>query len=314
MKEINIIPTDRLAGPPEIKKSGIITAHGSEMSLFIYRGRLMYLDASNCCVTDYFTKQEYAPIPDKKGTYFMQAFCDNDVVYAFATVNNLVYCFSTEDLEHWTEGKVVLEFPQNFELFNTSVCKDEHGYKMAIEAAAASDDPHPGRETERVSEPNPWIGEKFTEFFASADDIWHFNLLPFENSYTKERYNACPSFRYYNGYYYMICLEALPCYRFAPYIYRTADFETWEIGFYNPLFIPSREDLYPKEGVILPEEVKAAPFKYINTNNSDVDICEFEGKTYIVYCTGNQGITWGGVNCEAVYDGPLGEFLEANFS
>ena len=51
----------------------------------------------------------------------------------------------------------------------------------------------------------------------------------------------------------------------------------------------------------------------MDINNSDVDLCEYEGKTVIVYCSGNQGVTWGGMYCEAVYDGPLDEFLRANF-
>ena len=54
-------------------------------------------------------------------------------------------------------------------------------------------------------------------------------------------------------------------------------------------------------------------FTHLNTNNSDVDLCEYNGKTVIVYCSGNQGVTWGGMYCEAVYDGPLDEFLRANF-
>ena len=314
MQEIRF-PTQRskLNGPPVITKNGIITSHGSEMSLFVYRGRLMYLDAGHCCVTDYFTGEVHAPVPDTMGTYFMQGFCENDTVYAFATKANSVYCFVTEDLEHWSAGEVVLTFPDNFELFNTAVCRGDHGYVMAIECGAASDAPHPGRETARVDKPNPWIGVKFTEFFAVSDDLLHWTLLPFEKSYTKERYNACPALKYCEGYYYMFCLEALPCYRFAPYVYRTADFETWEIGYYNPLFTASREDLYAKDGVVIDAEQLAEAEYHLNTNNSDLDLCEYNGKTYIVYCSGNQGVTWGGLNCEAVYDGVLSEFLKDQF-
>lgn len=315
MKEINIpTPSAELRGYPKITKSGIITAHGSEMSLFIYHGKLMYLDASNLCAVDYFTGEKHASIPDGLGTYFAQAFCENDVVSVFATKDNHVYRFVTEDLEHWTDGEIVVTFPDIFELFNTAVCKGEDGYIMAIECAAANDDPFPGRETERVNKPNPWIGEKFTEFFASSKDLKNWELLPLEKSYTQARYNACPALKYCEGYYYMFCLEAMPCYRFAPYIYRTKDFETWELGYYNPLFVPSQEDYEPKAGVSISEAVIAENRRHVNTNNSDLDLCEYEGKTYIVYCSGNQGVTTGGLNCEAVYDGPINEFLKANFS
>ena len=111
----------------------------------------------------------------------------------------------------------------------------------------------------------------------------------------------------------MICLESLPCWRWAPYIYRTKDFETWEVGFYNPMFIPSREDLTVKEGYTVPESKLNMMLMNLTTNNSDVDLCEFEGKTYIVYATGNQGRTSGSCVAEITYDGPLDEFLKANF-
>ena len=53
--------------------------------------------------------------------------------------------------------------------------------------------------------------------------------------------------------------------------------------------------------------------KGIIVNNSDVDLCEYEGKTYINYLGGDQGNSWCGLLCEAIYDGPLDEYLKANF-
>ena len=309
MREVLFPPIDTLQGPPLIRKSGIITDHGDEMSLFVYKDRLMYMDAGHVRCVDYFTGEAYAPIPDTKGTYFLSAYCEKDTVYAFATRENAVYRFVSSDLIHWTEGEIVLTFPENFELFNTSVCKDEEGYTMAIEAGGADD-----RFPDRKDRPNPYIGRRFTEFFARSQDLHTWTLLPFENGYTMLRYNACPALRYCEGYYYMICLEELPLRRYAPYIYRTKDFEIWEIGFYNPLFVPGREDLMPKPGAVLSPEYLADNFRHLNTNNSDVDLCEYNGKTYIVYCSGNQGATWGGQNCEAVYDGSLEDFLKANFT
>ena len=49
----------------------------------------------------------------------------------------------------------------------------------------------------------------------------------------------------------------------------------------------------------------------LNINNSDVDLFEFEGKTHIFYASGDQ-MTYSFL-CEAVYDGPPEEFLEAFF-
>ena len=313
MREIIFPSCNAIKGPPTIKKNGIIYPEGSEMSVFVHKGRLKYLvnhwkefyeNLGTASIGDYVTREECPHFGGDAGFY--SVYCENDTVYSFATRQNKVYMYVSTDLEHWTEGKVVLTFPENFKLFNTAVCKGDDGYVIAVEGGYAN-----GEDGKDL--PNEYIGCGFTEFFAKSKDLEEWELMPFENAYTKERYNACPALEYYDGYYYMICLEALPALRYAPYIYRTKDFETWELGFYNPLFVANREDLTPKEGVFIPQDMLDDNFKHINTNNSDIDLCEFEGKTYIFYCSGNQGNTWGGLYCEAVYDGPLNEFLKANF-
>ncbi len=317
MGEIRFPKIEKLQGAPNIVKSGILTFCGGECSVFVRRGRLMRLenewdgfqDVSGPCAVlrDYFTNELQAVIGDGVAMFY-SAFCENDRVYVFATNKNRILCWFSDDLLHWQQ-RVAAEFPENFRLFNTAVCRGDGCYMMAVEASAADDANGNFNRAE-----NPYIGTCFTEFFARSQDLLQWELLSFAQGYTKERYNACPALHYADGYYYMICLEELPCWRFAPYIYRTADFDTWEIGFYNPLFTPSEEDLHPKAGVTLTEEQQDEQFRHLNTNNSDVDLCEFDGKTYIVYCSGNQGVTWGGCTCEAIFDGPLREFLQANFS
>ena len=162
---------------------------------------------------------------------------------------------------------------------------------------------------------NPYIGEYYTEFFASSSDLERWTLLPFDTAYTPARYCACPALRYSEGYYYMICLESLPLLRWAPYIYRTRDFETWEIGLHNPVLMPSGEDRRVKPGVRIPPELAETNAHHVDVNNSDVDLCEYQGKTYVVYCAGHQALAQGmsGLTCEAVYDGPMAEFLRAYF-
>ena len=46
-------------------------------------------------------------------------------------------------------------------------------------------------------------------------------------------------------------------------------------------------------------------------NNSDVDYCEFSGKTIITYSWGNQQGTE--FLAEGAYDGPVADFLKAFF-
>ena len=42
MREIIFPDINEIKGPPKIEKHGFITDHGAEMSLFVYKNRLMY--------------------------------------------------------------------------------------------------------------------------------------------------------------------------------------------------------------------------------------------------------------------------------
>lgn len=49
----------------------------------------------------------------------------------------------------------------------------------------------------------------------------------------------------------------------------------------------------------------------LNINNSDIDFCEFEGKTYIFYANGDQ--MGHAFICAAEFDGSEEEFLRSFF-
>ena len=65
-------------------------------------------------------------------------------------------------------------------------------------------------------------------------------------------------------------------------------------------------------GLKVPPEFLRRVRTEMDANVSDVELCEFEGKTHLLYCTGNQW-SCGGVACEAVYDGPAARFLASFF-
>jgi hypothetical protein len=71
---------------------------------------------------------------------------------------------------------------------------------------------------------------------------------------------------------------------------RSLDLESWELSPFNPVL-----EAGPGEG----------------KNNSDVDILEYKGKTYLYYATGDQE-TWGTVRV-AMFDGTGETFFEAHF-
>lgn len=69
--------------------------------------------------------------------------------------------FVSEDLVNW-EMTECLTFPDDVNLYNTSVCKGPDGYVMAIEVGGS----------------NPMVGVPFTCVFAKSDDLINWTLLP----------------------------------------------------------------------------------------------------------------------------------------
>lgn len=177
----------------------------------------------------------------------------------------------TSDLKTWKTEKVIL--PEGDEhLFNSSVCRDEKGYLMAYE----SDKP-----------------VQFCFKFAHSSDLskWEkISGLTFTGE--KHEYSACPIIRYIKPYYYVIYLHApIEGHNgWISYMARSKNLTDWELSPFNPIL-----------------EAEAGEGK----NNSDVDLLEYQGKTYLYYATGDQE-TWGTVRV-AMYDGSEKAFFEGHF-
>lgn len=179
--------------------------------------------------------------------------------------------FVSSDLKDWKTERVIL--PENGEhLFNTSVCCDDKGYLMAYE----SDKP-----------------VQFCFKFARSSDLSKWEKIPGITFTGKNReYSACPVIRYFKPYYYVIYLHApIEGHNgWVSYMARSIDLEDWELSPYNPIL-----EAGPGEG----------------KNNSDVDLMEHEGKTYLYYATGDQE-TWSTIRV-AMFAGPEKAFLESHF-
>lgn len=208
---------------------------------------------------------------------------------------NTLACMRSEDLIHWEMGEPIV-FPEEIRLYNTSCCKGKDGYVLAIE----------------IGGKHPAVGRAFTIIFATSQDLMHWELMDMmEVSYSRERYTACPVLRYYDGYYYMIYLEAMPLRRYVPYIVRTKDLKEFESSPINPVMFYSDEDKALSPTARFTEEQKEFIRCALNCNNSDVDLCNWKGKTVLTYSWGNQVgkefLAW------AEYDGSEQEFLESFF-
>jgi len=234
------------------------------------------------------------------GSAYIEYALEGDTAYVYGIQGkgggNRLDVFWSQDLISW-ETKKVFEFPESWSLFNSSVCKGKDGYVMALE----------------IGSPKEICGAPFTIVFAESKNLKDWTLMPVEDHiYTKERYSACPVIRFVEGWYYIIYLESIPGYRWVPYIVRTENFVNYEMGIKNPVMVFNDQD----KTVQRPEKFSAVQLEYIknavDSNNSDIDICEYRGKTVILYSWGNQlGKEF---LAEAEYNGSMDEFLKSFFN
>ncbi len=258
------------------------------------------LGISHFRFTDMETEESTPPFGEN--CFFGSAHIEGDTAYVYGVHGmpggQRMEMYHSKDLIHW-EKRTAFTLPDRLNIFNNTVCKGKDGYYMAIEL---NGDPE-------------LIGRAFTIVFAKSSDLFHWELMEMgSHVYTRARYSACPTLRYSptDERYYMIYLESLPCHRYLPYIVRTEDFIHFELGHKNPIMFADDED---KE-VQRPEKFTPEQLEYIRTaincNNSDVDLCDFGGKTVILYSWGNQlGKEF---LAEAEYDGSMDEFLHSFFA
>ncbi len=290
---------------PVITKRGTIDCDMVEATPIVFHGKLLRFEyvrenyKPNTTGKSYFRFVDVAtgnPTPGfAQGYHLGSAFADGETMYAFG-VNQWggtqVRVFRSKDLVSW-EDRTALDLP-GWAIFNTSVCKADGGYTMAFE----------------IGKPEEETGVAFTMRFATSNDLMAWTLMPKSCVYTKERYSACPALRFLDGQYYMVYLEAYPGPWYAPHIVRSKDLIAWEESPFKPIMKHSDEDrkiANPK----LTQEQRDRIAKAVNLNNSDVDFCEFQGKTVIVYSWGNQQ----GIEhlAEAEYAGSEADFLRGFF-
>ncbi len=237
--------------------------------------------------TDGYTESMYLYIVDLntgnevcrfgEGHSFANAFVNGPELHVFASKGSdrdwfqSLYHFSTRDLKTW-KREPAIQKEGDEHLFNASVCRDEKGFLMAYES----------------NQP-----VQFCFKFARSSDLSQWEKIPgLTFTGVNREYSACPVIRYFSPYYYVIYLHApITGHKgYVSFLARSNDLATWELSPFNPIL-----EAGPGEGI----------------NNSDVDLFEWEGKTYTTYATGDQA-TWGAVRL-ALYDGPMQEFFMSHF-
>lgn len=314
--ELNYTAQTRMNGRfPELHKCGIISPCGeSTPFVWILDGKETLMreelyDPSHGTDPNYPTvclirNAETGEILSRfgEGCYYYSFFQENGTAYVIATVKNLpslsgdeIRIFESRDLIHWN-SRILLKNP-GWAYFNTSLTKSPDGYFLLMEA----------------SNPREYVGEHpFTFFFAFSKDLLHWEHLSPEYGFSKERYMGGPWMKWSRGWYYVISVTELPCCRYTNYIYRTKDFKDWEVGYYNPILMPSEEDrMIAPYAVDITDEMRQDICTGFISSNSDIDMCDCKGQTVITYCVGNQlGFYY---SAEARYDGSVDDLLEAYF-
>ncbi|MBN1343915.1 MAG: hypothetical protein JXQ73_14620 [Phycisphaerae bacterium] len=295
----------RPAAPPNPKlvKLPFSFTVGMENTPVVFNGRPLLVDNHRpggfkakgedayLFILDLTTGQEVARFG--KGHSFVSAFVNGPELNVFATeftdfgntINTkCINRFSSTDLKTWHQ-ELALARDGEEQFFNTSVCRDDQGYLMTYESNV----------------PVKWCFR-----FARSKDLSHWERIGGLEFADVGGQTACanPTIRYVAPYYYVMygvwCFQAKPwgCYRYSlpgtkyvTVVARSKDLIAWEVSATRgPMLDPS-----PGEGI----------------NNTDADLFEFEGNTYIYYATGDQA-TWGTIRV-AMYAGPMKQLLEGYF-
>ena len=108
----------------------------------------------------------------------------------------------------------------------------------------------------------------------------------------------------------MTYLEARPGPRYETHVVRSKDLIRWEASPLNPVMVASDGDKAVANPKLTDEQRKLIAGA-VDRNNSDVDFCEYRGKTIVTYSWGNQQGTE--FLAGAVYEGTLASFLKGYF-
>jgi len=305
---------DTLKSKPLIRKLGTLDCDMVETTPIVFHGRLYRFEYvrpnyyNNKTGTSYFrfidVESGELTTAFAKDYHLGSAHVQDDTVFVYG-VNRVggdrIQVFWSRDLKTWSSQPALTK--QGWGIYNNSVSKGREHYIMAME----------------LGEPPEEVGVRFTNRFAESDDLINWQLTSPECVYSKDRYTACPALRFINDYYYMVYLEAnyhykifhptlgdKPAATYESHIVRSQDLVTWQSSPFNPVMRFSEDDKIIAN-LKLTAEQREHIAEAVNRNNSDIDLCEFKGKTIIYYSWGNQRGTE--FLAHAVYDGTLESFL-----
>lgn len=216
------------------------------------------------------TGEPSVPFADRLG--LSNAFVWENRIYVMGNrggASSQFYQTESDDMIHWTEPHVILENPR-WEGYNTTVCRAGDHFILAFELGAPLD----------------IVKVPFTMFFAESADLTHWKVIP-DAVFGADIYTGGPMLRYFDGWFYFFYVDGSYEKGFTNCVARSRDLKNWTWSRQNPVLMFNDAEDKKIHGDFTPEEVK-----YIqqaeDSNNSDMDMCEWNGALYITYSWGNQ--------------------------
>lgn len=236
-----------------------------------------------------------------EGHTFGFPYVEDDVMYvvtgsrAYWGSDGLVFYRST-DLVHW-EQYAAVDLP-GWKIYNMNIAKMGGVYTLLIE----------------ISSPAEECGDHpFTFRFLTSTDLTNWTLTPGNCVFQKDRYAGSPSLYTFDGdhYYYVGYLEAYPNGCYANCVARSKDLISWEYSPINPVLMYEEAEDKKIGSPFLSVADRARIDAALDINNSDMELCEYLGRTVIYYSWGDQ--QGNEFLAEACYEGGMHEFMKAFF-
>jgi alpha-L-fucosidase len=298
-------PVSVLPQRPVITKTGTLGLDLCESTPFVFQGKVYRLE--------WFRNGSYLRIMDrdthKEVSRFGQhhrfpcAYVKGDTVYVIGTkedrgwFGNTLTLFTSKDLLHWDEQVAFQD--KDYGICNTSVCKADGRFVMSIEVNRDS--------KESLN------GSFFSGRFLESKDGIHWTPTRPDCRIGFDGNTKSPHLlRWHDGWFYLFSTVGGYPTGYVLLLERSRDLKTWEASPFNPVMAASPEDklvLNP----LLTEQERSEIAKNGDSNNSDIDFCEFNGKLIINYCWGTQGGPGHEYLAEAEYAGTEAQFLTGWF-
>ncbi len=229
-----------------------------------------------------------------KGYHLGSAFVDRDKVYVTGVDiwgGSRIELFVSSDLENW-EQRTALNISK-YKIYNTSLCKAENGYVMMFEIGAP-----PEGSGRAVYRPFRYIKR------SSHLDRYPPRIVYIQRTAIRRRIVYVSLTAFFTTSIWKL-MKGMKCAWFVPRISYTGN-QARSIPFCGHS---------PEDKKIANPKLTAGQRKAIaeakNINNSDIDFCEYQGRTVILYSWGNQqGKEF---LAEAAYAGTEASFIRAWF-